>query len=142
MSVRASAGDGIKGSYTGTKEAVAKPQLAPPPKNVKIKVSNEGFTATWDPPTGAYTDSIVEYNVLYWDWKPDHCQYITGAAFKNSPAVITGLSPGTNYLIAVVTWNKNGQGFPYNANNAVPGAGKPPVPGGLLVESQDKTSVR
>ena len=142
MSVRASAGDAIKGPYTDTKTAVAKPQLAPPPDNINVKATAGGITVTWNPPTDAYSDSIAEYNIIYWDWKADHCQYITGAAFTSSPAVITNLTPGTNYLVAVVTWNKNGQGFPYIANNAVPGAGTPAVPSGLVVESQDQTSVR
>lgn len=142
VSVRASAGDGIKGPYTVSKTAVAKPQLAPPPDNINVKATAGGITVTWNPPTGAYSDSIVEYNVIYWDWKADHCQYISGAAFKSSPAVITNLTPGTNYLVAVVTWNKNGQGFPFSANNAVPGAGTPAVPSGLVVQSQDQTSVR
>ncbi|KFY31523.1 hypothetical protein V493_01031 [Pseudogymnoascus sp. VKM F-4281 (FW-2241)] len=142
VSVRASAGDAIKGPYTDTKTAVAKPQLAPPPDNINVNATAGGITVTWNPPTGAYSDSIVEYNVIYWDWKADHCQYTSGAAFKSSPAVITNLTLGANYLVAVVTWNKNGQGFPYIANNAVPGAGTPAVPSGLVVQSQDQTSVR
>ncbi|KAM5479137.1 hypothetical protein McanCB56680_005851 [Microsporum canis] len=142
VSVRASAGDTIKGQYTETKSAVAKPQLAPAPNNIFVKSTDSGFTVTWDPPSGPYTDSIVEYNVIYWDWNADHCQFISGAAFKSSPATITSLSPGVNYLIAVVTWNKNGQGFPFIGHNAVPGAKKPGIPSGLLIEPQDQSSVR
>ena len=103
VAVRASAGDTRKGSYTGTQSATAEPQLPPPPNNVVVTPTAEGFTVTWDPPTGPYTDDIVEYNVIFWDWNPIDCQYINGAAFKNSPAVITGLDPGTNYLIAPVS---------------------------------------
>ncbi len=102
MSVRASAGDAIKGPYTDTKITVAKPQLAPPPDNINVKATAGGITVTWNPPTGAYSDSIAEYNIIYWDWKADHCQYIAGAAFTSSPAVITNLTLGTNYLVAVV----------------------------------------
>ncbi|EFQ98504.1 hypothetical protein MGYG_01531 [Nannizzia gypsea CBS 118893] len=142
VSVRASAGDTIKGSYTETKTAVARPQLAPAPNNILVKPTGSGFTVTWDPPSGPYTDSIVEYNVIYWDWKADHCQFINGAAFKNSPATIAGLNPGVNYLIAIVTWNRNGQGLPLIGQNAVPGAKSPGIPNGLLIESQDQTSVR
>ncbi|EEQ31735.1 fibronectin type III domain-containing protein [Microsporum canis CBS 113480] len=114
-----------------------------PVQPLGLSVANRcGFTVTWDPPSGPYTDSIVEYNVIYWDWNADHCQFISGAAFKSSPATITSLSPGVNYLIAVVTWNKNGQGFPFIGHNAVPGAKKPGIPSGLLIEPQDQSSVR
>lgn len=142
VAVRASAGDSIKGQYTGTQSAVAKPQLAPAPANIRVQPTDAGITVTWDPPSGDFTDSIVEYNVIYWDWQADHCQFINGAAFKSSPAVITGLNPGTNYLVGVETWNANGQGFPALVNNAVPGAGTPPVPSGLTVDSKDPTTVR
>jgi hypothetical protein len=142
VSVRASAGDSIKGAYTATLTATAQPQLAPPPQNIKVTPTADGFTVSWDPPTGPYTDTIVEYNILYWDWEPNDCQYITGAAFKSSPATITGLTPGVNYLIAPVTWNANGQGLPGIANNAVPGAGTPAVPSNLLVNSNDPTTVQ
>ncbi|KAK5242537.1 hypothetical protein LTR20_009968 [Exophiala xenobiotica] len=141
VSVRASAGDFIKGAYTATLTATAQPQLAPPPQNIKVTPTADGFTVSWDPPTGPYTDTIVEYNIVYWDWEPNDCQYITGAAFKSSPATITGLTPGVNYLIAPVTWNANGQGLPAIANNAVPGAGTPAVPSNLLVNSNDPTTV-
>lgn len=142
VSVRASAGDAVKGDYTGSSSAVAAPELAPPPANINVEPTSDGFTVTWDPPSGDYTDSIVEYNVIYWDWNPYDCQYISGAAFKSSPAVITGLTPGTNYLIAPVTWNENGQGLPFIANNAVPGAGTPSVPTDIEVNSNDPTTVQ
>ncbi|KAL6887012.1 carbohydrate esterase family 3 protein [Trichoderma evansii] len=142
VSVRASAGDNRKGDYTATLSALAHPQLAAPPENVVVTPTETGFTVTWDPPTGDYTDSIVEYNVLYWDWNPTDCQYISGAAFKSSKAVIEGLNPGTNYLIAPVTWNENGQGLPFIAQNAVPGVGTPAVPGAPSVNSNDPTTVQ
>lgn len=142
VSVRASAGDTRKGDFTATESAVAHPQLAPPPQNVVVTPSNTGFTVTWDPPTGPYTDSIIVYNVIYWDWNPTDCQFIAGAAFTSSPAVIDGLTPGINYMIAPVTWNANGQGLPFMAQNAVPGAGVPPVPGAPSVNSNDPTTVQ
>ncbi|KAF5126392.1 Protein sidekick-1 [Metarhizium anisopliae] len=142
VAVRASAGDSIKGHYTGTQSAVAKPQLAPAPANIQVQPTDSGITVTWDPPSGAFANSVVGYNVIYWDWAANRCQFINGAAFKSSPAVITGLDAGTNYLVAVETWNANGQGVPATVNNAVPGAGTPPVPGGLTVDSKDPTTVR
>lgn len=142
VAVCASAGNTIQGAYTSTLSAVAAPQLPDPPQNVNVEPTADGFTVTWDPPTGPTTGTIVEYNVIYWDWNPTDCQYIGGAAFTSSPAVITGLTPGANYLIAPVTWNENGQGLPLFANNAVPGAGTPSVPTNLQVNSNDPTTVQ
>ncbi|KAF5962657.1 carbohydrate esterase family 3 protein [Fusarium bulbicola] len=141
VSVRARYGDYSVGPYTSKLSAKATPKLSDPPQNVKVEPGDDGFTVTWDPPTGSNTDSIVEYNILYWDWSPDDCEIITGAAFTSSPAVIKGLTPGRNYLIAPVTWNENGQGLPFFANNAVPGAGTPPVPSDLKILSTDPTTV-
>ncbi|KAF4943841.1 hypothetical protein FGADI_13121 [Fusarium gaditjirri] len=141
VSVRARYGDYSVGPYTSKLSAKATPKLSDPPQNVKVEPGADGFTVTWDPPTGPNTDSIVEYNILYWDWSPDDCEIITGAAFTSSPAVIKGLTPGRNYLIAPVTWNENGQGLPFFANNAVPGAGTPPVPSDLKILSTDPTTV-
>ncbi|KAG9506573.1 hypothetical protein J7337_000106 [Fusarium musae] len=141
VSVRARYGDYSVGPYSSKLSAKATPKLSDPPQNVKVEPAADGFTVTWDPPTGPNTDSIVEYNILYWDWNPDDCEFITGAAFTSSPAVIKGLTPGRNYLIAPVTWNENGQGLPFFANNAVPGAGTPPVPSDLKILSTDRTSV-
>ncbi|KAF5688010.1 carbohydrate esterase family 3 [Fusarium globosum] len=142
VSVRASAGDNIKGSFTGTLTAEAKPQLAPPPQNVNVKATEAGFTVTWDNPKGLYTDSIDRYNIIYWDWKSDHCSYLNGAAFESSPGKVTGLPPRINYLIALVTWNENGEGFPILVSNAVPGYGTPETPSGVKVDTIDATSVR
>jgi len=142
VSVRARAGNTITGEYTSTLSATAEPQLAPPPQNVNVESTDTGFTVTWDPPTGPYTNNIVEYNILYWDWNPTDCQHISGAAFTSSPAVITGLKPGTNYLVAPMTWNANGEGLPMFANNVVPGAGTPLVPTNLQINSNDATTVQ
>ena len=142
VSVRSSAGDVIKSDYTSPVSATAKPQLPPPPQNIVAQSTGDGMRVTWDPPTGGNTGSIVEYNVIYWDWEPDHCQYIAGAAFTSSPAVITGLVPGRNYDVWVVTWNQNGQSLPMGSYNVVPGAGTPPAPTGLQVRTIDPTSVQ
>jgi Fibronectin type III domain len=121
---------------------MAKPELAPPPTNVNVKSTPDGFTVTWDPPTGPHTDSIIEYNVLYWDSTPEHCAYISSAAFTCSPATVTGLERGVSYVIALTTWNKNGQGLPVSGNNVMPGAGRLGVPTDLIVTSSDATSAQ
>lgn len=141
VSVRAVAGDRMS-AFTSSVSAVATPELPPPPQNINVQPSGSGVTVTWDPPSGGSTGSIVEYNVIYWDWKWDHCQFISGAAFKSSPAVINDLIPGRNYAVFLVTWNQNGQGLPVGSFSVVPGAGTPPVPSGLDVHTNDPTTVQ
>lgn len=142
VSVRAQAGDSVFGTFSPTLSAVAKPELAPPPQNILVEPTDDGFTISWDPPTGPYTDDIVEYNIIYWDFAPEDCQLLSGAAFKSSPATITGLLPGRNYLVAPLTWNAHGQGLPTIASNVVPGGGIPPVPGIPSINPIDSTSAQ
>ncbi|KAF1971713.1 carbohydrate esterase family 3 protein [Bimuria novae-zelandiae CBS 107.79] len=137
--VRAVCGD-KSSDWTSYVTATATPKLPSPPRNIRIQPSSSGMTVTWDPPTGD-TGSIVLYNVLYWDWQWDHCQFISAAAFKSSPAVIDGLVPGRNYAIWLVTWNENGQGIPSNGSAVLPGKGTPSVPSALEVISYDPTTV-
>ncbi|KAJ4347169.1 uncharacterized protein N0V89_011107 [Didymosphaeria variabile] len=139
VSVRAVAGN-IRSAYTSSVSAVATPELPPPPANINIQPTSNGVRITWDAPPNS--GSIVEYNVLYWDWEWDHCMYIGGAAFKSSPAIITDMIPGRNYAFFLVTWNQNGQGLPEGGMAAVPGAGTPPIPSGLKVNSNDPTTVQ
>ncbi|KAF2764092.1 carbohydrate esterase family 3 protein [Teratosphaeria nubilosa] len=139
LAVRATAGD-RKGEWTAVQSAIATPELAPPPSNIDVQALSDGFCVTWDPPTGPYTDSIVEYNVLFWNQDPEACEFLGGAAFKESPAVLTNLKPGANYLVGLLTWNKNGQGFPTIAQNVRPGANKPDTPSNVTVHAKDTTS--
>ncbi len=142
VSVRAVIGESLKGPWSGSVSAVATPQLPPPPTNINVQATGDGLTATWDPPTGGTTGSIVEYNILYWDWEADHCSFLNGAAFTSTSATITGLIPGRNYGVWIVTWNQNGQGWPAGSFSVVPGAGTPPTPTGLQVHSNDPTTVQ
>ncbi|KAH9822090.1 carbohydrate esterase family 3 protein [Teratosphaeria destructans] len=139
LAVRATAGD-RKGEWTAVQSAIATPELAPPPSNIDVQALSDGFRVTWDPPTGPYTDSIVEYNVLFWNQDPEACEFLGGAAFKESPAVLTNLKPGANYLVGLATWNKNGQGFPTIAQNVRPGANMPDIPSNVTVHANDATT--
>lgn len=65
--MRASAGDTIKRAWTTTLTATAHPQTAEAPQNVIVSATTTGFDISWDPPTGSYRNSVIEYNVLYWD---------------------------------------------------------------------------
>lgn len=145
VSVRASSGDTRKGAYTTTGSAKARPKLAPPPQNIRVQASEkafDGIRVSWDPPKGEYTDSIIGYNIILWDWEPRHCQFINGAAFKKSPAKLSWPMDNTNYLIALVTWNSNGEGLPAIGPNVIPGTRNPPRPSGLAIDTIDATSVR
>lgn len=140
VQVRASAGDTIKGDWTTVLSAPAHPQTAPGPRNVVVAATTTGFDISWDPPTGSYTDTISVYNILYWD-KDGDCTYITGAGFTSSPAHTGGLLPGHHYLVAPVTWNAAGQGFPEIVNSVTVGAGMPQPPTDLSIIANDPTSI-
>lgn len=53
----------------------------------------------------------------------------------------TGLNTGHRYLVAVQTWNANGEGFPVVAPNVISGAGRPGTPTNFNLVSSDPTSV-
>lgn len=142
ISVRATAGDNRKSGYTAPVTARASPRLAPPPQNIHVQPTSDGFQVSWDPPSEGDTGSIVEYNILYWDWESNHCSFLSGAAFKTSPAVIDKLIPGRNYAVWLVTWNENGQGLPAGSFSVIPGRGYPGTPSGLQVNSNDPTTVQ
>lgn len=55
VSVRARYGDYSVGPYTSKLSAKATPKLSDPPQNVKVEPAADGFTVTWDPPSGPNT---------------------------------------------------------------------------------------
>ncbi|KAE8167238.1 hypothetical protein BDV40DRAFT_284981 [Aspergillus tamarii] len=140
VQVRASAGDTIKGDWTTTLTATAHPQTAEAPQNVIVSATTTGFDISWEPPTGSYSDSVIEYNVLYWD-KDAECDFITGAAFTGTSAHIDSLVAGHRYFVAIETWNAAGQGFPAVVRSVIPGAGTPPPPTDLNIIAADQTTV-
>lgn len=95
--VQAACGDQT-GPWTSAQTATSQPQLAPPPENIVVTPTGDGFTVKWDPPTGDNTDNIVEYNIIYWDTTPSDCNFITGTAFKSSPAQISTPSKDANLV--------------------------------------------
>ncbi|KAJ9502889.1 hypothetical protein H2202_002011 [Exophiala xenobiotica] len=83
VSVRASAGDFIKGAYTATLTATAQPQLAPPPQNIKVT------------PTA---DGVQELSGNYY-WPDTWCQLLDCASNLNAngqglPAIANNAVPG------------------------------------------------
>jgi hypothetical protein len=140
VQIRASAGETLKSDWTPLLSVTSHPQTAPGPLNVVVGATATGFDISWAPPTGLYTNSIIEYNILYWD-KDTDCSYVTGAAFTNSPAHIDGLLPGHHYLVAPVTWNAAGEGFPEIVHSVTIGQGTPPPPSGLSIIANDPTTI-
>lgn len=102
--VRARAGNGKVGDWTGWLTATAHPQTAPGPSNITLRATATGVDISWTPPTGQYTDSIVEYGVYYWDLDAN-CAILLLAAFRGTSAHIDDLIPGNRHLIAIETWN-------------------------------------
>lgn len=138
--VRSSAGISLRSEWTAVGFATAHPHLAPGPVNIDVRATETGMNMSWDPPTGPYTDSIIEYNILYMD-QTELCGYLTGAAFINSPVSINGLKPGHIYFVAILTWNDAGMGFPRIANSVIVGAGTPETPTGLVITAFDAHTI-
>lgn len=145
MRIRATAGNNRKGEWTGWLSSEAHPETAPPPTDVVVlPFDAESISIKWTAPTGPYTDSILLYNVIYWDLD-SACSYVSGAAFPSNaqdsnPVIIRGLVTGHQYLVAVETWNTAGEGFPIITRNVVPGRRTPAVPTGLQLRSVDATT--
>ncbi|EGD84871.2 hypothetical protein H112_08588 [Trichophyton rubrum D6] len=110
------------------------------PAAVLLGTTSTGFDVSWDPPTGPYTDSITQYEILYWD-KDEECAFITSAGFLSSPARIKCLVPGHRYLVAPITWNAAGGEFPKIVSSVMVGRGTPPPSSGLEIYANYPTTV-
>jgi len=137
---RVNCGDYQKGNWTSVGTATAHPQTAPGPNNVFVTSTTSGVSVSFDPPTGPYTDTITEYNLIFFDYDQP-CSYLGGAAFQSSPVHLDGLVPGHHYLIAFATYNAAGGGFPEIVHDVVIGGGIPAIPSNLQVISNDPTTV-
>ncbi|MFF5922700.1 fibronectin type III domain-containing protein [Streptomyces flavochromogenes] len=132
--------DGVS-VWSGTVSATAHPATAAPPTNVSTRPASDGLDVYWDAPTGPHTDSIDRYEIITWD-KDVPGSYINSTAVKGVSAQIDGLVPGHHYLVAVVTWNEAGGGMPVVARSVTVGAGVPPIPADVKIQSLDATTVR
>ncbi|KAH9843460.1 factor for adipocyte differentiation [Teratosphaeria destructans] len=141
VQIRAKAGDHRHSKWTSPKTAISRPQTAPPPVNVTLKSMADSFQVTWDPPSGLYTDSIIEYNVLYLDCDVNSTSF-TSAAFSSSPATIVSLTAGHRYLVAISTWNENGAGFPDLLGTIIIGETSESVKRSNILNAQDKRIYR
>ncbi|MFI8391858.1 fibronectin type III domain-containing protein [Streptomyces sp. NPDC085540] len=132
--------DGVS-VWSETVSVTAHPATAAPPTNVSTRPSSNGLDVYWDAPTGPHTDSIDRYEIITWD-KDVPGSYINSTAVKGTSAQIDGLVPGHHYLVAVATWNRAGGGMPTVARSVTVGAGVPPTPADVKIQSLDDTTVR
>lgn len=139
IQVRATFGEDIESNWTSVKSAVAHPQTAPGPVNVDIRATATGMDISFDPPSGPYTDTIIEYNIIYWD-KSAPKPFPGAAAFKSSPVHIDGLEPGHRYSVAITTWNAAGGGFPQFYRDVRIGHLAPSAPFDLQIRAIDTTT--
>jgi hypothetical protein len=72
-----------------------------------------GFIVNWNAPTGAYSDSIYEYDIWVYDLDTPKV-FAKIYPFPASPtsAVVQNLKPGDHYNIVVEPWNRSGAGKP------------------------------
>jgi len=92
--------------------------------NVVAKVIATGFDIDFDPLPSPYTDSITEYNIVFWG-RDTPCAFLSGAASTGSPVHIDGLVPGHRYLVALTTWNAAGGGCSESVRDVTIGGGTP-----------------
>lgn len=118
-----------------------RPRTAPGPTNVLTLTTPEGFDISWDPPTGAHTDTIERYGVIAYDLDTPGA-YVSVVGIRGRRASIGGLISGHRYLVAVESWNAAGGGFPSAGRAVVVGAGLPPAPTDLRVTAINPTTVR
>lgn len=140
IQVQTSCGEGCAGDWSAVGSAVAKPQTASAPNNVKVADGGSGtLKITWDASTGSYADSISEYFVLTWD-QTQPCAWIGGYAYQGNSAVVDGLIDGHEYFLAITAWNPNGEGFPKVLPSRKIGSGAPGQPPVPKIESGDATT--
>ena len=126
IQVNAGCCDNCTSDWTEVQSAIARPETPPPPQNLIVKELPDGTSVelSWEPPTGKYSDAILEYNVFSRDMNTSF--FPADSGFKSSPAVLDNLVPGHMYAFSVTAWNANGEGLPLKAPNRILGAGTPP----------------
>lgn len=140
IQVQTSCGDGCAGDWTSVGSAVAKPQTATAPANVKVADGGSGtLQITWDSSTGDYANSVSEYYVLFWD-QTQPCSWIGGYAYQGNEAILDGLADGHDYFLAITAWNSNGESFPKVLPRRKIGGGTPGAPPVPKIDAVDSTT--
>ncbi|MEU4152055.1 fibronectin type III domain-containing protein [Streptomyces sp. NPDC026659] len=134
------AGDGIS-AWSPVIRATAHPHTAAPPTHVLTAATLDGIDISWEAATGPYSDTVDRYEILTWD-KDTPGAFLNSTAVRGTSAHISGLIPGHHYLVAVDTWNAVGGGLPTGARPVTIGAGTPPVPTDLRIQSVDAVTVQ
>ena len=67
LRVRAASGDTVRSDWSDITRGTSHPTTPGYPRNLKATAGPNGGVATWDPPTGKYSDGITAYAVYMWD---------------------------------------------------------------------------
>ncbi|KAK4464456.1 carbohydrate esterase [Cladorrhinum samala] len=133
--VRSVYGDSVRSEWSDAVEAVARPETAPPPGNIKLWPANTGFQIAFSKPEGKFVGEIERYSVVVYD----HClpgSFPRAFGIKDRIALVTGLEVGHRYGVWVRAWNKAGEGLPNGCDReVVPGlTGVISAPRGFRIE--------
>ncbi|KAK3997800.1 receptor-type tyrosine-protein phosphatase F [Cladorrhinum sp. PSN332] len=132
--VRACYGDTVRSGWTEVVEAVARPETSPPPKDIRLWATEDGFEIELDRPEGEFARDIDRYGVVVYDYcLPGNWPRVYG--IKGERGRIPGLDNGHRYGVSVRTWNKAGEGTPRGCEREVVigRLGRVAVPQGLKV---------
>jgi lysophospholipase L1-like esterase len=110
---------GVCTPYSDVVQGMPAPTVSGSPTGVAvypIKSATDGksgFIVNWNAPTGAYSDSIYEYDIWVYDLDTPKV-FAKIYPFPASPtsAVVQNLKPGDHYNIVVEPWNRSGAGKP------------------------------
>lgn len=133
--VRSLYGDSVRSEWTEVVEAVAMPETAPPPANIKLWPLKTGFQIAFSKPEGKFAREIERYSVVVYDYcLPGSFPRAFGV--KHQIGLVLGLEIGHRYGVWVRAWNKAGEGLPKGCDReVVPGRmGSIPAPRGLRIE--------
>ncbi|QIX02267.1 hypothetical protein AMS68_007784 [Peltaster fructicola] len=98
-----------KSKWTPVLSAMARPQLAAPPENVKVISVAKGVIVSWDRPHDENSAHIIQYTIFWKDKESSGFPALGG--FKHSPAHIDELEHGHRYDIWMATWTIAGEGM-------------------------------
>ncbi|GAB1332293.1 hypothetical protein ACE1SV_66320 [Streptomyces sennicomposti] len=110
LRVRAASGDTVLSDWSDTTHGTAHPTTPGYPRNVKATAGANGGVATWDPPTGKYSDGITAYAVYMWDKSAPLAITRSFSVSGTSDITVIPKMPPGEYVVMISAWNKSGEG--------------------------------
>ena len=121
-------GDNISGPASPVGSAVADPRTAAGPNDLVVRPSTSYVDISWQPPTGAFSDTVTGYQLYYFD-QTQADSFISAPIWAAGTSYrLTGLVPGHRYTIVVSSMNTAGEGFPSAGPEVIFGYGAPGPP--------------